>query len=430
MKKFLLFLALFYGLQSNAQNYLISFAGTGASTSVSTVKVENLTARTSLNLAGSDVLRLTLVTGINSLKDNQFSNLKVYPNPMTDYSTLEIIPPDAGEAVISVSDMTGKTVAQMQSFLENSRQDFKLSGLQKGFYLVNVKGKDYQISGKLVSNGESGGRIGIERINSIIQTVDEKSEKTESKGTQATINMNYSVGDILKLTGTSGIYTTIVMDVPTTSKTITFGFVACTDGDNNNYQVVNIGTQGWMAENLKTTKLNNGTSITNITADAAWAARSTAAFCWYNNDETTYKSLYGAIYNWFTVNTGLLCPTGWHVPTDTEFNTLEIYLGIPPANVDIYGWRGTNEGAKLKSSTGWATGENGINSSGFSALPGGYRYGATGAYSAIGLLSYWWSSTPDVVPNSWYRRLDGTSSQVYKGTTDKVAGKYIRCLKN
>ena len=138
------------------------------------------------------------------------------------------------------------------------------------------------------------------------------------------------------------------------------------------------------------------------------------------------------MYNWFAVNAGNLCPANWHVPSDAELNALEVNQGLPPANVDIYGWRGTDQGARLKNSTGWAAGENGTNASGFSALPGGYRYGADGSFNAVGTLSYWWSTTPD--PNAstaaWYRRLDGSSSQVYKGTTAKVAGKYVRCVHN
>src|ERR1035437_5594775 len=115
------------------------------------------------------------------------------------------------------------------------------------------------------------------------------------------------------------------------------------DNDGNVYNTVKIGNQWWMAENLKTTKLNDNTAITNITVDATWAGDSillTPAYCWMSNDQATYKPLYGAMYNWFTVNTGNLCPAGWHVPTDGEFNTLELYLGIPSAQIDNWGWRG------------------------------------------------------------------------------------------
>jgi uncharacterized protein (TIGR02145 family) len=731
MQRALLLILVFCAVKANAQNYLIQFSGSGASSSLSSVKIENLTKGTNLTINGSDVLRLTLLTGANSIEDDHLSVMKIYPNPMIDNTTIEILPPVAGDAVITILNMIGKPVVTIQNYLEKFRSGYRISGLKTGFYIVNVKGKNYKFSGKLLSNGKPDGIPGIEKINFNIQAIYEKEIKKDSKGIQATVDMPYSNGERLKITGSSGNFSTIVMDVPTVSKTITFEFVACTDGDNksypvfntgiqvwmaanlksarylngdligttttpnsdirsestpkyqwswngvesnadiygrlytwfalndsrricpagwhlpdetdctaltdylggmslsggklketgythwqspntgatnetgftglpggyrvnsgvfagsgtdglwwsstegnvndawafgmgnsyadayggldnkrsgasarcilgepglpaittaaisnvtsatatsggnitsdggspviargvcwattanptilnsattngtgtgvfisnltgltagtlyyvrayatssagtaygnqivftslhetgtlsdndgNTYSTVRIGTQWWMMENLKTTRLNDNTPIPNITDNTPWSTLSTPAYSWYDNDPSTYKTVYGAFYNWFAVNTGNLCPTGWHVPTDTEFNTLELYLGISPTVIDTYGWRGTDQGAQMKNTSGWAAGENGTNTSGFSALPGGYRYGVDGSFKAIGILSYWWTDSPDVVPNSWYRRLDGTSNQVYKGTTDKVAGKYVRCLKN
>jgi hypothetical protein len=112
------------------------------------------------------------------------------------------------------------------------------------------------------------------------------------------------------------------------------------DVDGNKYNVVVIGTQIWMAENLKTTKFNNNASINNVTDGPTWTTLTTPAYCWMFNDAATYKPLYGAIYNWFTVNAGNLCPAGWHAPSDGEFQTLELYLGMPADTVGLYGWRG------------------------------------------------------------------------------------------
>jgi hypothetical protein len=151
MKKLIKLFCLIYiftVLKIDAQNYLISFAGSGASTTVTSVKVENLTKSTFLFVNGNDILRLTIVTAINSIEDYQSSKLKIYPNPMSDNSTLVIYPPIAGDATISVYDMIGKPVAQIQSYLENFRQDFRLSGIKSGFYLINVMGNSYQLSGK------------------------------------------------------------------------------------------------------------------------------------------------------------------------------------------------------------------------------------------------------------------------------------------
>ncbi len=99
------------------------------------------------------------------------------------------------------------------------------------------------------------------------------------------------------------------------------------DGDGNIYETVTIGTQVWLTENLKATKYNDGTSIQFVTDNTLWATLSTPAYCWYNNDGGNYKDIYGGLYNWWAVNTGKLCPTGWHVPSDGEWTTLTSTLG-------------------------------------------------------------------------------------------------------
>jgi uncharacterized protein (TIGR02145 family) len=209
------------------------------------------------------------------------------------------------------------------------------------------------------------------------------------------------------------------------------------DVEGTKYNTVTIGTQVWMAENLKTVTFNPSGAITNITDNATWAGDSiaqTPAYCWYNNDIAN-KTTYGAMYNWYAVNTGNLCPTGWHVPTDAEFMTLEQFLGMASGtatgDVGAWGWRGTDQGSQMKSTTGWAAGMNGTNTSGFSGLPGGYRYGLSGVFNDLGNLTYLWSSSNLGDPiNATYRRLDGSSNGVYRGAVRYMAGKYVRCMKN
>ena len=203
-----------------------------------------------------------------------------------------------------------------------------------------------------------------------------------------------------------------------------------TDIQGNIYKTVMIGTQVWMAENLKTTKFNDDTDISLVTGGTAWSTTLTPAYCWYNNDEEYFKPLYGALYNWFAVNNGNLCHAGWHVPTDAEISTMELYLGMTQEQVVALGWRGTDEGSKLKNTTGWNSGENGTNTSGFSALPGGYRYYLDGAFYEETSIGYWWSSTEVDGTIAWYRRLDGDKNGIHKGSTVKKAGKSVRCIKD
>ncbi len=201
------------------------------------------------------------------------------------------------------------------------------------------------------------------------------------------------------------------------------------DIEGNYYNTIPIGTQIWMAENLKTTLYNDDTQIPNVTSNTTWAALTTPAYAWAQNDEATYKPLYGAIYNWYAVSTGKLCPAGWKVPSDADFSAMEINLGMTVAQAGALEWRGTDQGKQLKNTVGWSTGQNGTNTSGFAALPSGYRAHTTGIFEGLGLINYFWTSTEQDAAVALYRRLDGDNDAVYRGATFKRAGKSVRCVK-
>jgi uncharacterized protein (TIGR02145 family) len=427
MKKLFFLITISFSLFSNAQNYLLTFAGTGASSSVDNITVENLTAGTSLTLNGNDILHLTnIITGINPIETDRSGGMKIYPNPTIDNSIIKIFPPIEGDATISVYNITGKLVTQVQSYLDHDWQEFKLSGTENGLLLITVKGTDYQFTGKLLCNEKSNGTMNIEKVSNNVQTVDGNMSKMEHKGVQVTIDMQYTAGDRLKLTGISSKYTTIITDIPTTSKLVTFTFIECTDGDGNNYPVIQIGTgksapQIWMAENLKATKFKNGTTpIPNITGNAAWQALSTPAFSWYNN-EAGNKATYGALYNWYTVNTGNLCPTGWHVPTDAEWTTLTDFLGGL-----------AKAGGKLKE-TGtlhWINPNTGAtNETGFTALPGGYRE-SDGKFYVLGCISKMWSFSAYNSTFARCRFIHYDKSEMNSDFLNKKAGLSVRCVKD
>ena len=121
-----------------------------------------------------------------------------------------------------------------------------------------------------------------------------------------------------------------------------------TDIDGNVYQTVIIGDQEWTAENLKVTKYRDGTSITNVTDSSSWRALTTEAYCIYNNNASNEGETYGALYNWYAVvDSRNIAPEGWHVPTDSEWKELEMYLGMSQSEADQIHWHGTNEGSKL-----------------------------------------------------------------------------------
>lgn len=195
-----------------------------------------------------------------------------------------------------------------------------------------------------------------------------------------------------------------------------------TDTEGNVYNTITIGTQTWMAENLKGTRYNDGTAISNVTNNTTWAGLTTGAYCWNNNDAATYKSTYGALYNWYTVNTGKLCPTGWHVPSDAEWTTLTTYLGGESV-----------AGGKLKE-TGTAHWQSpntdATNSSGFTALPGGDR-NYDGTFAAIGGYGGWWGSSAEYdTYSAWGRYMGYKSSDVSRSGSSLRSGFSVRCIKD
>ena len=205
-----------------------------------------------------------------------------------------------------------------------------------------------------------------------------------------------------------------------------------TDVDGNTYHIVKIGNQWWMAENLKVTHYSNGDSIPEATDNVIWANLTIGAWCNYNNDSTN-GAIYGKMYNWYAVDDSRnVAPAGWHVPTDDEWKELEMYLGMSQAQANNEGWRGTDEGGKLKEAgtAHWNSPNTAAtNSSGFTALPGGWRWHDNGFWS-MGYDGYWWSSTEYNVPYAWYRFLDYFYSQVYRTNIDKYSGFNIRCVRD
>ena len=193
------------------------------------------------------------------------------------------------------------------------------------------------------------------------------------------------------------------------------------DYDGNLYTTVKIGNQVWMAENLKTTRYNNGTTIPIVLDNASWSNLITPGYCWYNNDEATYKASYGALYNWHTVSAGNLCPTGWHVPGNDEWTTLTDYLG----GLSVAGGR-----IKETGTVHWDSPNTGAtNESGFTALPGGYR-NYDGIFYISGNAGFWWSASEGDATQALYRYVYSNPSNVISSSTQKKDGFSVRCVRD
>lgn len=218
-----------------------------------------------------------------------------------------------------------------------------------------------------------------------------------------------------------------------------------TDFDGNVYKWSRIDDQKWMVENLKSTHYADGTEIPLVESTFGWnnLDDSDKGYCYFENFSSN-KEVYGALYNWAAVMNGEnssdsipsevqgICPTGWHLPSDAEWQELELYLELEQEEVDNIGWRGFNQGGMLKE-TGtehWESPNTGAtNTAGFTALPGGYRV-YYGTFNELGFGAYFWSATEFNSTHSWQRYLHADNKSVGRKMELKNSGFSVRCVKD
>ncbi|HNJ61297.1 MAG TPA: FISUMP domain-containing protein, partial [Chitinophagales bacterium] len=190
------------------------------------------------------------------------------------------------------------------------------------------------------------------------------------------------------------------------------------------YPTIKIGNQTWMAENLRTEHYNDGTVIPYLRDSAAWVNTVNGAYSFYNN-RPNLEALYGKLYNWYAVNTGKLCPKGWHIPTKEEWTSLITYL----SGDDNPGGKMKSTGNKTDGTGLWSSPNTGAtNESGFSGLPGGARY--YGDYAYIGNSGFWWSSTVYSTSVFYWPLIYDDNFYEPQAIEKKVTGMSCRCLKD
>lgn len=218
------------------------------------------------------------------------------------------------------------------------------------------------------------------------------------------------------------------------------------DRDGNIYTTLEIAGKIWMIQNLRTTVFNDGSKIPEVSDNAKWTSLKDPAYCWYCNNPGS-KEFYGALYNWYAVQTGMLCPAGWHVPSDAEWTEMEIYLqnndfnydGTVDADLD----RETkNKIAKslasemhwsestIKGSIGNTDYQAYRNKSRFTALPAGCRKSGDGSFDEVTFSGFWWSSTESDSGKAWIRTMNGNESATSRADHGKTGGYSVRCVKD
>lgn len=406
MKTFILFIAFLIAISNiKGQDYQISFTASGQSSNIDSIHVENLSQGTTISLNGNDALHLVGTLGINTLINNE-KNVKIYPNPLIESTIVEFINQNPQTISLEVFNELSTLIVKKDVMVQNGPQKFKISGLNAGIYTFVVSSKEWTYSAKIISLGEKSKNATIKQ-----QSVDLGSTHERAvESTKDLVEMQYNDGEIILFKGFSGDYARVLTLLPTQSQAVNFEFIPCSDDDGNNYAVVTIGTQTWMAENL------------NYETADSW---------WYNNSSVN-GAIYGRLYKWYAALTA--CPSGWHLPSDDEWKTLEMFLGMSQSQADQTGWRGTDEGGKMKETgiTHWDSPNTGAeNSSGFTALPGGYRYGNM-YFGKLGSDGYWWSSTQhsSITTEAWTRSLRNEGSTVGRNFHSKQDGFSVRCLRD
>lgn len=430
----------------NAQTINIGFTGNGASSTVESVVVENLTQCTSALLFGNDILQLTDAVGINDAGSIPNNSIKQYPNPFTDICIIEFAVPVSGKASLSIVDVNGKVVADNEVSLSQGSHKFTVSGLSSGLYFVRIRSEQFEYSTKILSLNNKkeidGGNHCLvqESVYGNVNVVTAQN----LRNTEAVVQMQYNSGDILKFTGMSGIYETVVTLVPVADQTLSFTFIQCTDINGNNYPVVQIGNQWWMAENL------NAGTYANITTPQVSGTK----FCMDINGQPDPTCPMGGLYEWENLMQGAsacngtgappsdecttpvkgLCPNGWHIPSHYEWNTLGRSVADDPnsfpydMNLGVYG---VLEGGYLKetcASNWWSPNLAANNISGFTALPGGDTW--DGVFEDYGQSAYFWTSSTSYAFLPWVYALNYSVSVVGRSAYVKENGFSCRCVKD
>jgi uncharacterized protein (TIGR02145 family) len=376
----------------------------GAAISGALVKLEKGGQATTSGADGSFSL-----TGNATIIPRQIGQSSPYKLSATIHNGLLCINVAEKSAIgITTFDLAGKALSTVRQTMNAGMHSIALPYRGAGIYLYKVKSgnKEFVLKGNSIDGVSQGTAQSVQGTSS--NTTLAKQAKTAA-----------SINDVIAATKTGYLnYRVVAYNSDTTGIAIKMIASAgtVTDADGNVYQTVKIGNQEWTVENLRVSKYNDGSAIPFDTSTANWSNAATPKYCFYNNT-TNSDSIkkYGALYNWYVVNSAnpkKIAPAGWHVPTDAEWDTLQNYLIAKG-----YNWDGTiaaNKIAKsLAAKTDWITystpGTIGCdltknNLSGFSALPGGYRY-YDGHFYLQSNYGYWWSATESGASFAWYRYL-------------------------
>ena len=434
---FALIMFIVFGHTHSQTSISLNFSAThnGVNKPLDSIYITNLTRGGDTMLYGNDTV-LILDHGIGTpiagnIKSAKLTIQPAMPNPFKGLTTLQFFIPGQDDVYISIYDLTGREEARFSGHLRPGNHSFSLQRGLEGICFVSIVASEERKVYKLISLGDNSGstKLGYNGWQPC-----ETMQKRGKNGFQ------WQPGDTLRYFGFATMNSiaghNIIEDNPVLSEQYIFELInglPClnvpfvTDINGNTYRTVKIGTQCWLRENLNVLNYNDGVAIPHVSGNSAWANQNSGARCWYGNDSATYATVYGGMYNWHAVNSGKLCPTGWHVPTNSEWTTLTDFVG------------GTSTAGNTLKSTltepsphpRWNSPNSGAtNATGFSALPGGYRNYSDGMFDNIGYGGHWWTSTAHSSTRAYRVELYSIVGSVFTGNDDYVNAFSVRCVKD
>jgi uncharacterized protein (TIGR02145 family) len=417
---------------SLGQEFSVTFTGTGAANRIDSVKATNLTTNQSVTLPGNQTLVLTSSNGIPTVATSTDIGI-VYPNPFPGKTTFIAASQLPQRVYVNITNLLGQVVAQTNALVQPGENEFALSIKNKGLYMVTLTTDQGTDGYKVIctETNESENRIEYLGSDTKNQNNQNISSVTELKTSQTTYTLGYTSGEIILYKCYSSIYTTVVTDTPLDSKNYVVEFAECTDPDGRKYSIVKIGYQTWMAENLAYLPAVSPPSGGKGYYVYGYGGTSVA-----DAKATPNYASYGVLYDW--KNAKADCPSGWCLPSDEDWKILEKYLGMSNSDADIWGAERNSGsvGSKLKEAgtSHWLFPNTGAsNTSGFTALPGGYLYNdgpQNSWFSLLGVNAFFWSSLELTPTQASDRRLDFSYNGIQRYSfSDKGSGFSVRCIK-
>lgn len=408
MKKVLCVIFLFIPVLLSSQDIELTFYGVGASEIVEEVSAKNLQTGESINMPGGEILHLRNSTGIEG-ELSVIPGLYICPNPFDYSARLLINHSENWQGELMISSLKGEIVLQQNIQLPPGCHEFEITFGKAGIYLISA------LSEKTIGSVKTFCAKGTARGFMIIQKSYAPIHQDKALKSQFNdYSLAYSPGDKLAFKCTTGEFTTSLTDAPEFSKKYEVEFADCIDPDGRRYDIVQIGQQIWMGENLAYLPNFRGCYVYDYNGIDKNQAK-----------QTEYYQKYGVLYMWN--ETDAYCPYGWKIPSDEDWKVLEMELGMNQADVDRANWRYSGSvGEQLKSESGWVDDGNGSNAYQFNAKPGGYltwkwQDGWTIAGIAGSSASFW-------AANGMQRFLFCNSGGIRREAKEIIASS-IRCIK-